>query len=233
MPFGEAIPMCGRYSLTTELEALRQLFNFANRPNFAPRYNVAPTQRMPVVRRSDSGERELAILRWGLIPSWARDAQIGSKCINARADTAAEKPSFRGAFRARRCLVPADGFYEWKGEGGAKQPYLIRAPGGRPFAFAGLWERWTAKAAGAGIAAGETVETYTILTTDANAKLMALHERMPVILAPADYAAWLDGSKGGELLRPCPDAAVEYFPVSRRVNSVKNDDPECMVPLAA
>jgi putative SOS response-associated peptidase YedK len=224
--------MCGRYSLTTEPEALRQLFNFANRPNFAPRYNVAPTQPMPVVRRGEAG-RELAILRWGLIPSWAKDAAIGARCINARADTVAEKPAFRGAFRARRCLVPADGFFEWKTEGGAKQPYLIRAPGGRAFAFAGLWERWTAKAAGAGIAAGETVETYTIITTDANRKLAALHERMPVILAPGSYDAWLAGAAGTELLRPCPDEAIEFFPVSRRVNNVRNDDAECMAPLAA
>jgi putative SOS response-associated peptidase YedK len=192
-------------------------------------------------------------MRWGLIPSWAKDAAIGASCINARADSVADKPAFRDAYKRRRCLVPADGFYEWRVEGGARQPYLIRAPGGGPFAFAGLWESWKARtdmrrpaeptdgplfaapgAAPAGIiAAGETVETYAIVTTLANEKLAALHERMPVILAPGDYDAWLGGAAGAELLRPAPDDAVEFFPVSRRVNSVKYDDPECMAPLAA
>jgi putative SOS response-associated peptidase YedK len=222
--------MCGRYSLTTEPEALRQLFNFENRPNFAPRYNVAPTQIMPVVRRA-AGGRELTLMRWGLIPGWAKSAAIGAKLINVRADTVAEK--FRSALASRRCLVPADGFYEWRKEGRERQPYLVRAPGGRPFAFAGLWERWTAREAGAAIAKGETVETYGILTTDANAKLRALHDRMPAMLAPDAYEAWLGGAPAPDLLRPAPDDAVEFFAVSRRVNNVRNDDLECLAPQPA
>jgi putative SOS response-associated peptidase YedK len=225
--------MCGRYSLTTAPEALRRLFDFDNLPNLAPRYNIAPTQLAPVVRLRDGGPaRELVLLRWGLIPSWAKDASIGSKMINARADTAADKPAFRAAFRARRCLVPADGFYEWRSEDGRKQPFRIGFKGGAAFAFAGMWESWTVRD---GPEAGSVVESYTILTTEANDKLRPIHERMPVILPPAAYAGWLDPATPPEsaraLLQPHPAEPMAFYRVSTRVNNVRNDDPGCIEPL--
>jgi putative SOS response-associated peptidase YedK len=155
--------MCGRYSLTTAPEAMRTLFAFENLPNLAPRYNIAPTQLAPVVR-TRNGARELILMRWGLVPSWAKEVAIGARMINARADTIAEKPAFRDAFRERRCLVPADGFYEWRAENGRKQPFRVGLKGGRPFAFAGLWERWTAPEAARGLVKGEAIETFTIVT---------------------------------------------------------------------
>ena len=243
--------MCGRYSLTTAPEALRRLFNFTNVPNLAPRYNIAPTQTAPVVRRdADGGDRTLAMLRWGLIPSWARDAAIGSRTINARAETVSSKPSFRSAFRHRRCLVPSDGFYEWRTENGVKQPFRIGMKGGEPFALAGLWERWTPPAedtVGAGPedgpenGKGEAVETFTIVTTEANEKLRPIHPRMPVIVDPADYDLWLGGdgegdSDGGDALRailgPFAPELMAFYRVSTRVNNVRNDDPACIEPLA-
>ncbi len=230
--------MCGRYSITTAPEALRRLFEFYNLPNLAPRYNVAPTQSAPVVRRTEDGRRELAMLRWGLVPHWAKDMTIASRLINARGDTVAEKPAYRDAFHARRCLVPADGFYEWRAENGLRQPFRIGMKGGLPFAFAGLWERWTAKEAVGQIAAGETFETFTIVTTDANAKLRPIHERMPVILAPEDYDAWFDTAPehtaaARALLRPYPEGPMAFYRVSTRVNNVRNDDADCIRPLAA
>ena len=238
--------MCGRYSLTTPVEALRRLFDFPEQPNLAPRYNIAPTQQVAAVRLApppavDAGEggaeaahetgRHLAMLRWGLIPSWAKDAAIGSRMINARAETLAGKPAFRAAFRKRRCLLAADGFYEWrKGAEGPKQPYRIALEDGGPFAFAGLWERWRDPREGA------WVETCTIVTTDANALLRPIHHRMPVILDPADHAAWLDPATAPEaaqeLLGPYAGAGLVAYPVSLRVNKVANDDPAVIVPLA-
>jgi len=224
--------LCGRYSLTTAPEALRRLFEFTNLPNLAPRYNIAPTQQTPVVRpASDSEGRELVMLRWGLIPAWAKDASFGARTINARADTVASKPSFRDAFAARRCLVPADGFYEWRTEDGRKQPFRIGMKGGAPFAFAGLWERWTPPEG------GETIESVTIITTDANDKLRPIHGRMPVILDPADYGAWLDrapeGAEAERMLGPYPAEPMAFYRVGTRVNNVRNDDPTCIEPLAA
>lgn len=226
--------MCGRYSLTTAPEALRQLFAFENLPNLAPRYNIAPTQLAPVVRRRDDHPgRELVLLRWGLIPSWSKDATGAAKMINARSETAAAKPAFRDAFRRRRCLVPADGFYEWRTEEGRKQPFRIGFKGGGAFAFAGLWERWTVRE---GPEAGSMVESYTVLTTDANEKLRPIHDRMPVILAPESHADWLDPGLAPDaaqaLLRPHPPEAMAFYRVSLRVNSVRNDDPGCIEPLA-
>jgi len=185
--------MCGRYSLTTAPEAMRALFDYENLPNLEPRYNIAPTQMVPVVRLAAAGRRELALLRWGLIPHWARDPSMGARLINARAETVAGKPAFRDAFAHRRCLVPADGFYEWRTENGRKQPFRIGIKGGGVFAFAGLWESWTApEGAGGAIAPGDAVETVTIITTDANEKLRPIHHRMPVILPVEGYATWLD-----------------------------------------
>jgi putative SOS response-associated peptidase YedK len=235
--------MCGRYSLTTAPEAMREVFGFENLPNLAPRYNIAPTQDVAVVRRAANGTRELALLRWGLIPSWAKDTAIGARMINARAETVAEKPAFKSAFRSRRCLVPADGFYEWRKEAGGKQPFRIGFADGSPFAFAGLWERWTGpedetdEAAEDGMDAGksaETVESVTIITTDANDKLRPIHHRMPVILDAYDYAIWLDPDLGAEetsrLLRPHAPESMAFYRVGTRVNNARHDDPDCIAP---
>ena len=223
--------MCGRYSLTTAPEALRRLFAFENQPNFTARYNIAPTQVVPVVRASETG-RTLDLLRWGLIPSWAKDRSVASKMINARAETVAEKPAFRAAYAKRRCLVPADGFYEWRSEGGAKQPFRIGMKGGAPFAFAGLWESWTDAEND-----NEAVQTFTIVTTSANAKLHPIHHRMPVILPQDRYAAWLDptadptADPNDVALGPYPDEPMAFYRVSKRVNNVRNDDFACVEPL--
>jgi len=225
--------MCGRYSITTPVEAMRGLFGFAGPGlNLQPRYNAAPTQALPVVRRVDAAagdDRELVLLPWGLVPPWAKDIKIAARLINARAETVAEKPSFRAAFRRRRCLVPADGFYEWKkgGGGGNKQPFRIRLPDGGPFAFAGLWEHW--QPAGA-----EAVESFTIVTTEAASAIRDIHPRMPVILPPADYGPWLDPAADADglaaLLRPY-EAALDAYPVATTVNSVRNDTPDCLEPV--
>jgi putative SOS response-associated peptidase YedK len=188
-------------------------------PGWKPRYNAAPTQRMPVVRIVDD-KRELALLRWGLIPSWAKDPKIGNSLINARGETVAEKPAFRSAFKARRCLVLVDGFYEWrKLPGGGKQPYRITMADGSPFAFAGLWERWDK--------GDEPLETFTIITTTANELVVPIHDRMPVILDPADYDAWLESPDTAipmALIQPYPARRMSAYPVSTRVNSPRNDD---------
>ncbi len=225
--------MCGRYSITTPAETLSRLFRFAGPlPNLRPRYNVAPTQQVPVVRRArGDGERELAQVRWGLIPFWAKDEKIGYRLINARAEGIAEKPSFRSALKMRRCLVPADGFYEWQATPGRKVPWRITLEDGGPFAFAGLWERWE-KAPD-----GVPVESCTIITTAANALVAKLHDRMPIILAPETYSAWLgeDSAAAPELLAlltPFPPDAMRAYPVSTVVNSPKNDTPECVAPAA-
>ncbi len=230
--------MCGRYSLTTPAEAMRRLFGFVGPlPNLPARYNIAPTQLVPAVRpaHGGSGERELVSLRWGLVPFWAKDPAIGAKLINARAEGLAEKPSFRAAFRARRCLVPADGFYEWQATAHGKQPYRIVLKGGASaapplFAFAGLWERWD-KAPG-----GPPVKSCTIVTTEANALLRPIHGRMPVILAPEAYARWLDPATAAKdalaLLGPYPAEAMMVYPVSARVNSARFDEPLCIEPAS-
>src|ERR687898_1757828 len=175
--------MCGRYTLKTPVEKLAEEFGFeASSAELPPNYNVAPTQQVAAVLE-EGGERRLEMLRWGLIPSWADDPGIGSRMINARAETAPEKPSFRRAFRGQRCLIPADGFYEWKRENGGKQPYYFRMQDGRPFAFAGLWESWDKGGDG-------PLRTCAILTTRANSVLSGIHERMPVILPSGAYNAW-------------------------------------------
>ncbi len=232
--------MCGRYSLTTVPEAMRVLFGFENLPNLPPRYNIAPTQQVAVVRAGDGtgdggAARDLVMMRWGLIPRWAKDASRAAKMINARAETLAEKPSFRDAAKTRRCLVPADGFYEWRMVDGHKQPFRIGMKSGAPFAFAGLWERWTAAAAGAGLDEGDEVETVTIVTTLANDKLRPIHARMPVILPPEAFDDWLDPANDPAvacaLLKPYPVEPMAFYRVGQAVNNVRNDDPSCTAPL--
>lgn len=213
--------MCGRYSLTTPLEGVQRIFGIDAMPNLAPRYNIAPTQPVVVIRRGETGQRELTHMRWGLVPSWAKAVNSGPLLINARADTVADKPSFRNAFRRRRCLIPADGFYEWQPQPtGPKQPMRIALPGNALFAFAGIWEHWQT-------AEGSELESCAIVTTDANAQLYDIHTRMPVILQPADYDTWLnaDADAAATLTHPYDGEMVTY-PVSRDVNSVRNDGPE-------
>ncbi len=237
--------MCGRYSLTTPVEGLRQLFDFPERLNLEPRYNIAPTQSVAAVRRapppgaegepeiepgSGADRQHLALLRWGLIPHWAKDISIGSRMINARAETLAEKPSFRSAFHKRRCLILADGFYEWqKQDKGPKQPYRIARRDGGPFAFAGLWERWRDPTG------DSLIESCTIVTTNANTLLRPIHDRMPVILPPPNFDAWLDSETKSEvalgLLRPYDGDDLMAYPISTRVNSVANDDAVIITPL--
>jgi putative SOS response-associated peptidase YedK len=212
--------MCGRYIISTPPQAMRELYRYMGQPNFPPRYNVAPTQPVPIVRMN-GGNREFALVRWGLVPSWSKEAPQ-SLLINARAETIAEKPSFRGAFRHRRCLMPADGFYEWKATPkGPKQPFFIRRRDGKPFAFAAIWENWMTKD-------GSEIDTCAVVTTEANATMAAIHHRMPVILDENDFALWLDPRTPEKeliaLMRPAPDDLLEAIPVSTAVNRVANDD---------
>lgn len=221
--------MCGRYTLRIspkEMQAAFEILRLAEEYEFRPRYNIAPTQRMLVVRLGEDGQRELVPMRWGLIPSWARDLKIGASLINARAETVASKPAFRDAFKKRRCLVPADGFYEWQVRGPKeKQPYHIHLKGERPFAFAGLWESWHDPAGG-------TLETYSIITTDANERMSPLHNRMPIILHSEDYSDWLSQpAKAPGLLQQYPGDELEIVEVAKVVGNVRNDSPECVEPL--
>ena len=212
-------------------------FGLARALELAPRFNIAPTQDTAVVRADRAThERQLSLLHWGLIPSWAKDQSVGNRMINARGETVAEKPSFRTALRRRRCLIPADGFYEWQKTGGAKQPYLIEFDDGRPFAFAGLWESWHsgAKPADPGCeSAGPVIESCTIITTEASEMMRELHERMPVILDENDYATWLDPALQdpadvAHLIMPYPADSLRARPVSTHVNKPANDDPKCV-----
>lgn len=233
--------MCGRFTLRSNLNLILQQFGLDEAPDLTPRYNIAPTQLVPTVRAAGSG-RELAMLRWGLIPSWSKDEKIGNRLLNARSETAAEKPSFRTAFRRRRCLVVADGFYEWQkigpdqagaGKGAKKQPYYIRMRDERPFAFAGLWESWRGPK---GAELASPIESCTILTTGPNELMQRLHDRMPVILSPEDYELWLDPTFQGldalqALQRPLAADAMIADPVSTLVNSPRNESPECIVAI--
>ena len=218
--------MCGRYLFTSPLEAIQQMFNFDQMTNLGPNYNVAPTHEMPIVRRKKGDRRnELAIARWGLIPHWAKDAKIAYSTINARSETAASKPAFRDAFKRRRCLVVADGFYEWKRDGDEKQPHLIRLRDGGPFAFAGLWSTWRPPE-------GEEITSYTIMTTEPNDLMAEIHNRMPVILGERDHDRWLDlDTDASEFLKPCPSDWLETYPVDKRVGNVRNNEASLIEPL--
>jgi putative SOS response-associated peptidase YedK len=231
--------MCGRFTLRTPLTVLIEHFQLGldaarQLALFEPRYNIAPTQEILTVRiEQKSGARQAAMLRWGLIPSWSKEPQSGPPMINARGESIAEKPSFRTATRQRRCLVAADGFYEWQKSAGTtkKQPYYIHYRDNRPFAFAGLWESWRSK--GAAADEGLTIESCTIVTTAASTALSELHDRMPVILEPGDYALWLDPQVQepaaiAHLVAANEDEAIIAEPVSTHVNRVANDDPGCV-----
>lgn len=222
--------MCGRYSITTDPEAMRRIFRIDTLLNLMPRWNVAPTQEVPVVRNGDGAGagRELHIMRWGLVPSWAKDIGIGARLINARAETVNEKPAFRGAYRYRRCLVPADGFYEWKPEGGRKQPWRVVRRDRAAFAFAGLWELWE------GTGEGSALETFSIVTTEANDAVRDIHHRMPVMLFDdRQFATWLSAApaEAAALMAPCDPAAIEAYRVDPRVGNVRNDDAGLVEPL--
>ena len=217
--------MCGRFTLAKTPEQVAKAFNLNEVPSFPFRYNIAPSQPVGVIIQDrDSGIREFRLMQWGLIPSWAKDPEK-LNFINARAETISEKPSFRSAYKYRRCLIPADGFYEWQKTRSAKQPFHFTMAENSLFAFAGIWESWN------------DIETFTILTTVANTLLATIHERMPVILQPEDYARWLDPNiqdarQLSDLLKPFPDEPMQATPVSTRVNSATVDDIQCIEPLA-
>ena len=226
--------MCGRYFQRRGPDPIARYFETLNAlPNLAPSWNRAPTQDGLVVRRHpETGQRHLDALRWGLVPRWAKDPSVGSRMINARSESLAEKPAFRDAFRKRRCIVAADGFYEWRAEGKAKQPFAVAMADGAPMPLAGLWEGWRAPD-------GSVLRSYTIVTTQANARLAAIHERMPVILPREAWPLWLGEEPAEEsvlldLLRPCPPERLAVWPVATRVNRVAEDEPGLLArdPLA-
>ena len=226
--------MCGRFTLCKPGDELAEIFDLVEPPDIAPRYNIAPTQPTPIIRQtSNTVGRRLETLRWGLIPTWAKDPAIGSRMINARAETVSSKPAFRTAFRQRRCLVIADGFYEWQKveprrgtSRPRKQPHYIHLRNGRPFAMAGLWEHWEGSD-------GSVIDSCTIITTQPNEMVAPLHDRMPVMLESKDYDTWLDPDDKKldelqDLLRPYAASEMETYPVSTRVNSPANDSPDCI-----
>jgi putative SOS response-associated peptidase YedK len=223
--------MCSRYSLTSPPEAVRAYFGTKNALDFPPRYNIAPTQPVLIVRRDHAGDREQHLVRWGLIPSWVKDPREFTTIINARSETASEKPSFRGSLRHRRCLIPATGFYEWTGKPGQKRPHLFRPRDGGLFALAGLAEHWVG-------ADGSELETMAILTTSANATMEPIHDRMPVIIAPEHFDVWLDCTTGTSkfaetLLMPPPASLLEIIDVNPRLNNPRNEGPDLHQPPEA
>jgi putative SOS response-associated peptidase YedK len=212
--------MCGRFAFYSPHDAVARLFGVADAPGVEPRYNIAPTQFVAAVRET-GGPREVAMLYWGLVPSWAKEKSIGARMINARSETLAEKPSFRNAYKRRRCLVLADGYYEWQRSGATKQPYFISFAAGEPFGMAGLWERWRDPAS------GEPLESCCIVTTSPAPAVAHVHDRMPVIIPPGAYAEWLDPDnvatdRLARLLAPCEAPGLQARPVSRRVNDARN-----------
>jgi len=216
--------MCGRFAFYSPSEATAALFGVSASLEVQPRYNIAPTQYIAAIRDDKNGERELAMLRWGLVPFWAKDPAIGNRMINARAETVAEKPSFRAAYRKRRCLVLADGFYEWHTEAGVKIPYFISLANQQPFAFAGLWENWQSKDS------DEAIQSTTVITTAANEFMLPLHHRMPVVLEPETADRWLEGDD--EIVTAATEHSPELraWPVDRRVNNARNESEDLIVP---
>lgn len=223
--------MCGRFVQSMTVEQLAELYGISGPlPNAPPRYNIAPTQSALVVRfNPETGKRQLDPLMFGLVPVWAKDKTRAASLINARGETLAEKPSFRDAYAKRRCLIPVDAFYEWKPDGKAKQPYAIRRADGGNFAIAGLWERWRDPAS------KEITRSFAIVTTNANAKLSSLHERMPVILDPADWTLWLGEAPGdpSPLIQPHASESLIAYRVSPAVSKVANDDASLLLELKA
>ncbi len=224
--------MCGRYNILTSAQAIVDYFEVAevlfDPDQWTPRCNVAPSQQVPVVRSRSASVRELALLRWGLLPHWAKEEKTRYRTINARAESVASKPAYRSAFRVRRCLVPATGFFEWQQTAAGKQPWNFRLKNKQPFAFAGLWEHWEGTE-------GKVIESFTIIVTDANELVRPVHDRMPAILSPGEYAAWLDPTHADTaallaMLDPYPAEPMEGYPVSRRVNNPANDDAACVSP---
>ncbi|MGF1546734.1 MAG: SOS response-associated peptidase [Thiotrichales bacterium] len=223
--------MCGRYNIATSSDALIVFFEIERLlvapEQLQPRFNVAPSQQVPVIRLGAAG-RELTLMRWGLLPAWAKEDKTEFNLINARAETVAERPAFRTAFKSRRCLIPATGFYEWQVLPGGKQPHNIRRPDGGLFAFAGLWDRWHRD--------DRTIESCTIIVGSANPRVAPIHARMPVILAPAEFPQWLERTTTSttlqSLLQPASEAFLETYPVSTRVNNVRNDDSALLDALA-
>ena len=219
--------MCGRYVIVSTPEAIRKLFGYPEQPNFPPRYNVAPTQPIAIVRMADGG-RHFALVRWGLIPAWVKDPRGFSLVINARGESVLDKPAFRNAMKRRRCLFPADGFYEWKRAGESKQPYFVRLKSAQPLAFAGLWESWIGPN-------GEEQETAAIVTTTASSSIAHIHDRMPVIVPPDAFDFWLDPNVDAQtaaaVIQPARDALIEYYAVSSAVNRTANDSPNLTEPL--
>jgi putative SOS response-associated peptidase YedK len=218
--------MCGRFTLTRSAAEVAEHFGLAEAAELAPRFNAAPTQELPVVRVRSSGERVLERRRWGLVPRWAKDPAIGARLINARVESVLERPAFRDAVQRRRCLVPADGFFEWQGKARARRPFHIALPGRGLFAIAGLYERWD----GPG---GERIDSFTLLTREARGVVATLHDRMPLIVDPPGYAGWLDPAEKDPalLLRGLPETlggTLVARPVSTRVNDVRHDDPDCL-----
>jgi putative SOS response-associated peptidase YedK len=223
--------MCGRYRLSRRKQLVEEYFDsVSDEPDWSPRFNVAPTQPVPVIRQHPMEPvRELSLMRWGLVPSWARDASGAAKMINARSETASSKPAFRDSLKSRRCLIPADGFYEWARTGKSKQPYCFEVNDGELFALAGLWDCWKSSS-------GNWIKTCSILTTTPNAVASPVHDRMPVILEPGSYDLWLDPgmqnvAEISELLRPYDARLMRCYPVSTRINHVANDDAECATPV--
>ncbi len=221
--------MCGRFALKAPPRTIQQHFGLPETVDLSPRYNIAPSQDVAVIRHlSGRGYRQLDMLRWGLIPGWAKDMKISYRMINARAETLAQKPAFRTAFKKRRCIIAADGFYEWLHSGKTKQPFFVHMKNSAVFGFAGLWESWNSPE-------GSIVESCTVITTSANDLVRKIHDRMPVILHSARYEAWLQDSTKVEtlqqLLMPYPAAEMEIYRVSSEVNSPKNDTMECIIPV--
>ena len=221
--------MCSRYSLTSPPEAVRAYFGYSDTPNFPARYNVAPTQAIAVVALDREGVRRFRLMRWGLLPAFVKDPKQFPTLINARSEEVLEKPSFRHAMRFRRCLVPADGFYEWTGPKGTRRPFLLRPPEARPIAFAGIYERWRD-------GKGGEIDTVAILTCPANGTIAKLHDRMPAVVAPEHFAAWLDvkatpAEAAQRLLRPAPDDLFEAIEMHPKINDSKRDEPGIQEPL--